>query len=113
MGVYSQLKAYIDTLGQVWCLIVSISDLWPLSYFSYFKCSESVVSENNHALPENIVLVYFKVFLVRNSSFQENAETKVYALEDSLGVYTMHHKFSNCFVAVSPSTSDPEFHLLS
>ena len=27
-----------------------------------------------------------KYFLIRNSSFQENAKTKVYALEDSLGV---------------------------
>ena len=26
--------------------------------------------------------------------------------------YTMHNKFSNCFVWVSPSTSDLEFHLL-
>ena len=30
--------------------------------------------------------MYTKVFLVRNSSFQENVKTKVYALEDSLGV---------------------------
>ena len=28
-------------------------------------------------------------------------------------IYTMHNKFSNCFVWVSPSTSDLEFHLLS
>ena len=28
-------------------------------------------------------------------------------------LYTMHNKFSNCFVWVSPSTSDLEFHLLS
>ena len=27
--------------------------------------------------------------------------------------YTMHNKFSNCFVWVSPSTSDLKFHLLS
>ena len=27
-----------------------------------------------------------KYFMIRNSSFQENAKTKVYALEDSLGV---------------------------
>ena len=26
--------------------------------------------------------------------------------------YTMHNKFSNCFVWVSPSTSDLKFHLL-
>ena len=30
-----------------------------------------------------------KYFLIRSSSFQENAKTKVYALEDSLGVYTL------------------------
>ena len=52
----------------------------------YFKYSSSVFSENSHALPENIVLIYSKIFLIRNSSFQENAKTKVYALEDSLGV---------------------------
>ena len=28
----------------------------------YFKSSESVVSENNHVLPENIVLMYSKIF---------------------------------------------------
>ena len=28
-----------------------------------------------------------KYFKIQNSSFQENAKTKVYALEDSLGVY--------------------------
>ena len=28
-------------------------------------------------------------------------------------VYTIHNKFSNCFVRVSPSTSDLKFHLLS
>ena len=27
-----------------------------------------------------------KYFLIQNSRFQENAKTKVYALEDSLGV---------------------------
>ena len=27
--------------------------------------------------------------------------------------YTMHTKFSNCFVCMSPSTSDIKFHLLS
>ena len=28
-------------------------------------------------------------------------------------IYTMHNKFSNCLVWVSPSTSDLKFHLLS
>ena len=52
----------------------------------YLKCSESVVSENKYALLEYIVLMYSIVRLFRNSSFLENAKTKVYALEDSLGV---------------------------
>ena len=30
-----------------------------------------------------------KYLLIQNSSFQENAKTKVYALEDSLGVYLL------------------------
>ena len=30
-----QLKSSYCILGQVWCLIVSISDLCPLSYFVY------------------------------------------------------------------------------
>ena len=55
--------------------------------FQYFKYSSSVFSENSHVLPKNIVLIYSKIFLIRNSSFQENAKTKVYALEDSFGVY--------------------------
>ena len=33
----------------------------------YYKCSESVVSENNRVLPENIVLLHSKIFL--NSKF--------------------------------------------
>ena len=33
----------------------------------YFKYSWSVFSENSHALPENIVLIYIKIFL--NSKF--------------------------------------------
>ena len=30
--------------------------------------------------------MFQNIFLIQNSSFQENAKTKVYALEDSLGV---------------------------
>ena len=48
----------------------------------YLKYSDSVVSEN--ALPENAVLLYSKVFVHLNLSFQENAKTKAYAVEDSL-----------------------------
>ena len=36
--------------------------------------------------------MYFEVFLNRNSSYQENAKTKVYALEDSLGVCCVYIK---------------------
>ena len=39
-----------------------------------FKCSESVVSENKHALPENIVLMYHKVFY--NSKFKFSRKCK-------------------------------------
>ena len=47
-----------------------------------YKSSESVFSENNHVLPESIVLMYsFKVQV-----FKKMPKTKVYALEDSLGV---------------------------
>ena len=33
-----------------------------------------------------------KYFLIRNSSFQENANTKVYACEDSLGVELLERR---------------------
>ena len=60
--------------------------LW-LSVFEVFnsnnnilKWYKSLVSENFHALSENIYLMYSKVlFSIRNLSFQENVKTKVYA----------------------------------
>ena len=60
--------------------------LW-LSVFEVFnsnvnilKWYKSLVSENFHALSENIYLMYSKVlFAIRNLSFQENVKTKVYA----------------------------------
>ena len=38
---------------------------------------------------KTLFLLIQKYFLIRNSAFQENAKTKVYALEDSLGVETV------------------------
>ena len=35
--VMSNCDVSIGILGQVWCLIVSIPDLCPLSYFNWFK----------------------------------------------------------------------------
>ena len=43
--------------------------------------------ENNLALPEDIILIYSKMFLNRNFSFQENDKIKVNAFEDSLSLY--------------------------
>ena len=34
------------------------------------------MSKNNHALPENAVLMHPKLFLIRNLNFQENANTE-------------------------------------
>ena len=42
--------------------------------------------KNNHALSGNVVLIYSKVFLNSKFLFQENAKTKMYTLEDSLGM---------------------------
>ena len=54
----------------------------------------------NNALPENIVLMYSKIFfIIRNSSFQENAKTKVYALDDFvvyLGIVMQHSCQNMC-----------------
>ena len=48
-----------------------------------------------------IVLLYYKVFFfsIRNSSFQENAKTKVYALEDSLCVHRV--AYMSCHVVLN------------
>ena len=60
-----------------------------LSYFEVFNLNFNIFNvlsqfslKNKDALPENIVLIYSIFFLIRNSSFQENAKTKVQALED-------------------------------
>ena len=55
----------------------------------YFKSSQSVVFENNHVLPENFVLMYSKIFFkFKIQVFKKMPKQKMYALEDSLGVYT-------------------------
>ena len=50
----------------------------------------SAVSDKNLVLPENIVWVYSKVFV--SFEIQVFKKTRVYALEDSLGVYLNHEK---------------------
>ena len=70
---YLMKKEYIDTFLLIWLKtgIFATFVFWSFQLqLQYFKCSESVVSENKHALPENIVLVYSKVFLIEKSSFQ-------------------------------------------
>ena len=42
----------------------------------YFKSSESVVSENNHALPENIVRMYSNFFLNSKFKFLRKCQNK-------------------------------------
>ena len=42
----------------------------------YFKSSESDVSENNHVLPENIVLMYSKIFLNSKFKFSRKFQNK-------------------------------------
>ena len=42
----------------------------------YFKSSESNVSENNHVLPENIVLMYSKIFLNSKFKFSRKCQNK-------------------------------------
>ena len=52
----------------------------------YVKCSESVGSENKHAISGYIVLMYSKLFFNSKFKFQENATREVYASKDFLGV---------------------------
>ena len=42
----------------------------------YFKSSESDVSDNNHVLPENIVLMYSKIFLNSKFKFSRKCQNK-------------------------------------
>ena len=42
----------------------------------YYKNSEWVVSENNHVLPENIVLMYSKIFLNSKFKFTRKCQNK-------------------------------------
>ena len=64
-----------------------------LSFFKVFYSNFNILN-TLHQFSLQITMQYrktlfeyiLKYFLIRNSSFQENAKTKVYALEDSLGV---------------------------
>ena len=74
------------------------------------------VSFGSKTAPKNLV-VFFSNFLW--NAGPDRITRKVAIKNLSLGglrmphIYTMHNKFSNCFVWVSPYTSDFEFHLLS
>ena len=65
-----------------------------LSFFEVFN-SNFIILNTRRQFSLQIAMHYQKIllliipkhFLIRNSSFQENAKTKVYALEDSLGVF--------------------------
>ena len=46
------------------------------SNLNILKYSESITSENNHALPENIVLMYYKVFLNSKLKFSRKLQNK-------------------------------------
>ena len=66
-----------------------------LSFFEVFNSKFNILNtlsqiSLNIAMLYRKTLFYFipKYFLIQNSSFQENTKRKVYALEDSLGVYT-------------------------
>ena len=65
-----------------------------LSFLKVFNSNFNILN-TLHQFSLKITMHYWKTFfyfipkyiLIRNSSFQENAKTKVYALEDSLGVH--------------------------
>ena len=64
-----------------------------LSFFEVFNSNINILNTLSQfslkiAMHYQKTLFYFipKYFLIRNSSFQENAKTNVYALDDSLGV---------------------------
>ena len=56
---------------------------------------------------------YIEIFPMVLDSMKYDYLKKELRLLINYNIYTMHNKFSNCFVWVSPSTSDLEFHLLS
>ena len=69
-----------------------------LSFFEVFNLNFNIFNTLSQfslkiAMHYRKTLFYFipKYFFIRNSSFQENAKTKVYALEDSLGVVVCLH----------------------
>ena len=65
-----------------------------LSFFEVFNSNFNILNVLSPFSMKTTIhywktLFYFilEYLLIQNSSFQENANTKVYALEDSLGVY--------------------------
>ena len=60
-------------------LSLKIHTVSTISSASGIKCSKAGISQNNHELPENSVLMYSQVLFIRNSSFQENGEPKLYS----------------------------------
>ena len=59
---------------------------------------------------KTLFLCILKYFLIQNSSFQENAKTKVYALEDFFGVFIKDISVSRpkqlCFILLHAGGSD-------
>ena len=66
--------------------------------------------------PKILVLIWTvtEALINQHLIWANKSESQRYNLENDLQcLYTMHNKFSKCFVWMSPSTSDLEFHLLS
>ena len=55
----------------------------------------------------------FKRFCIYISLFSSGDQSRILVENHMYIIYTMHDKFSNCFVWMNPSTSDLKFHLLS
>ena len=106
--------------------LLSVCFLWIFSWCCGLVCSVLV------ALPDYTLLYFIACCWCSNTShwhvtpvlFVNIYITHLYSLVIYLLVehvqvllminkYTMHNKFSNCFIWVSPSTSDLRFHLLS
>ena len=63
-------------LGQVWYLIVSIPDLWPLSYFSYVSssnCYSKPFSSSANLVTANVYPINALKMLTRMRKYQETS----------------------------------------
>ena len=62
-----------------------------LSFFEVFNSNFNILNVlsqlNNNALPENIVLMYSKVFFNSKFKFSRKCQNKIVCEEDSLGVF--------------------------